>query len=47
MLPNLSRLRPFTFETLPRYQSYNPQRPLREGEKYELSEGDDLMLRIK
>ena len=44
MLPNLSRLRPF--ETLPRYQSYNPQRPLREGEKYELSEGEDLMLRI-
>ena len=44
MLPNLSRLHPF--ETLPRYQSYNPQRPLREGQKYELSEGDDLVLTI-
>ena len=46
MLPNLSRFRLFTFDTLPRYQSYNPQRHLREGEKYELSEGDDLVLRI-
>ena len=44
ILPNLSVFRPF--ETLPRHQSYNPQRPLREGEKYELSEGDDLVLRI-
>ena len=48
ILPNLCRLRPFRFhlETLPRYRSYNPQRPLREGQKYELSEGDDLVLRI-